>query len=60
MTGSSPHVWNFAYGANICRRKVHGSRKLRPVESVVGVLDGWRLAFNHRGGMGNCVNLVVI
>lgn len=43
-------VWHFAYGANISateRRGVH------PLESLPAVLPDWRLAFTHRGGMGN-------
>ena len=34
-------------------RKLGGSRGLHPQESRPGVLRGYRLAFNHRGGFGN-------
>jgi hypothetical protein len=50
-------VWQFAYGANMCPRKLNGSRGLHPPESLPASLPGWRLAFTHRGGMGNLVPL---
>ncbi|PRW59353.1 2 -5 RNA ligase [Chlorella sorokiniana] len=50
-------VWQFAYGANMCPRKLNGARGLHPLESLPASLPGWRLAFTHRGGMGNLVQL---
>eukprot|EP01138_Halocafeteria_seosinensis_P013119 gb/GECG01013398.1/.p1 GENE.gb/GECG01013398.1/~~gb/GECG01013398.1/.p1 ORF type:complete len:642 (+),score=72.70 gb/GECG01013398.1/:1-1926(+) len=47
--------WNFAFGANMSRNKVEKSRKLKPLESVPGKLQGWRLSFSHRGGMGTII-----
>lgn len=46
-------VWNFAYGANMSPAKLGGARGLHPLESVPARLPGWRLAFTHRGGMGD-------
>merc|ERR1719160_38772 len=46
-------VWNFAYGANINPWKLENVRGIIPLEMVRGFLSGWRLVFNHRGGMGN-------
>eukprot|EP00271_Cylindrocystis_brebissonii_P002665 TRINITY_DN13434_c0_g1_i1.p1 TRINITY_DN13434_c0_g1~~TRINITY_DN13434_c0_g1_i1.p1 ORF type:complete len:226 (+),score=36.67 TRINITY_DN13434_c0_g1_i1:46-723(+) len=48
-----PCIWNFAYGANMNRHKLEVVRKIVPRESVAGRLDGYRLAFTHRGAMGN-------
>ncbi|KAK3275207.1 hypothetical protein CYMTET_16650 [Cymbomonas tetramitiformis] len=48
-------VWNFAYGANMAKEKLSGARGLNPLESKCGVLQGYRLSFSHRGGMGNVV-----
>jgi len=36
-------------------RKLGGSRGLHPQESKPGVLRGYELGFNHRGGFGNIV-----
>jgi len=49
----SDGVWNFAFGANINPWKLRDQRKITPKEEVVGRLRGWRLVFNHKGGMGN-------
>jgi len=46
-------VWNFAFGANIDPWKLKKKRGMRPLEEVAGQLPGWRLVFNHSGGMGN-------
>lgn len=43
-------VWQFAYGANMCPRKLNGARGLNPLESMPAALPGWRLTFTHRGG----------
>lgn len=48
-------VWNFAYGANMSSWKLQQRRKITPLEAIPGALPGHRLAFNHRGGMGNVV-----
>eukprot|EP00879_Flechtneria_rotunda_P000258 GHRR01000341.1.p1 GENE.GHRR01000341.1~~GHRR01000341.1.p1 ORF type:complete len:403 (+),score=155.35 GHRR01000341.1:2385-3593(+) len=54
--GSAPNnIWNFAYGANMNPNKLGGSRGLHPLNSKPGVLRGYTLAFNHRGGFGNLV-----
>ncbi|GMH32383.1 hypothetical protein BSKO_00217 [Bryopsis sp. KO-2023] len=50
-------VWNFAYGANVNQDKLERQRGIIPYESVPAVLRGFRLAFNHRGAMGNVVPL---
>lgn len=36
-------------------KKLGGSRGLHPLESKPGVLKGYKLRFNHRGGFGNVV-----
>eukprot|EP00403_Amphidinium_massartii_P004377 CAMPEP_0178381418 /NCGR_PEP_ID=MMETSP0689_2-20121128/5972_1 /TAXON_ID=160604 /ORGANISM="Amphidinium massartii, Strain CS-259" /LENGTH=710 /DNA_ID=CAMNT_0020001599 /DNA_START=52 /DNA_END=2185 /DNA_ORIENTATION=+ len=46
-------VWNFAFGANINPWKLKERRNIHPLEEVGGALPGWRLVFNHSGGMGN-------
>ena len=46
-------VWNFAYGANMAKEKLSGARGLQPLASKPGLLKGHRMAFNHRGAMGN-------
>jgi hypothetical protein len=50
---NSEFVWNFAYGASMSSFKLVNQRNTKPLESVPAVLPGFRLAFNHRGGMGN-------
>lgn len=50
--GKTCYYWNFAFGANMSRDKLEKSRKIKPLESIPGVLPGWRLSFSHRGGMG--------
>jgi hypothetical protein len=49
----SEFVWNFAYGANMSSFKLTQTRNIQPLESIPAILPGYRLAFNHRGGMGN-------
>jgi cation transport regulator ChaC len=57
--------WYFAYGSNMCARRLFEDR-LKPEgvamgERIAGRLDGWRLAFNKRArtpvgaGAGNIV-----
>ena len=46
-------VWNFAYGANVNHAKLVSVRKITPLESLPGLLEGYKLSFNHHGGMGN-------
>ncbi|UJR10557.1 hypothetical protein I4U23_014757 [Adineta vaga] len=43
------HVYNFAYGSNMCPKVLSGRRKIRPLESIPGVLEGWQLTFDLRG-----------
>lgn len=50
-------VWQFAYGANMSPTKLGGARGIHPLESLPAVLPGWRLAFDHRGGMGSLAQL---
>lgn len=50
---SSQNVWYFGFGANINPWKLRTKRKIEPLEQVAGRLLGWRLTFNHKGGMGN-------
>eukprot|EP00929_Paragymnodinium_shiwhaense_P114839 TRINITY_DN83359_c0_g1_i1.p1 TRINITY_DN83359_c0_g1~~TRINITY_DN83359_c0_g1_i1.p1 ORF type:complete len:333 (-),score=76.19 TRINITY_DN83359_c0_g1_i1:395-1393(-) len=45
--------WNFAFGANINPWKLKTKRGIMPQQEVAGRLPGWRLVFNHSGGMGN-------
>ena len=45
-------MYNFAFGSNLNADKVK-SRSMRPVQTLRGVLTGWRLLFNHNGGYGN-------
>lgn len=50
---TTTQVWNFAFGANINPWKLKTKRGIEPVEEVPARLPGWRLKFNHSGGMGN-------
>ena len=45
-------VYNFAYGSNMSPRILSGRRKIEPVESIPGVLEGWQLTFDLRGVPG--------
>lgn len=51
--GSAPNVWYFGFGANINPWKLRTKRQITPIDQVGGRLPGWRLSFNHKGGMGN-------
>ena len=42
-------IWNFAYGGNMNPGVLSVRRRISPLESVPGFLDGYRLAFNTRG-----------
>ena len=42
-------VYNFAYGANMHPNALTRRRKIQPLESIPGVLEGWQLTFNLRG-----------
>jgi len=42
-------VYNFAYGSNMSPRVLSGRRKIHPIESIPGVLEGWQLTFDLRG-----------
>lgn len=46
------HVYNFAYGSNMCPTVLSGRRRIRPLESIPGVLEGWQLTFDLRGVPG--------
>ena len=50
-------MWYFGFGANINPWKLREKRKIIPIEQVPGKLAGWRLSFNHKGGMGNIEQL---
>lgn len=41
-------IWYFAFGANMSRKKLTGSRGIAPLESLPAKLPGWALEFNHR------------
>ncbi|CAF2854280.1 unnamed protein product [Rotaria sp. Silwood2] len=43
------YVYNFAYGSNMHPNVLTGRRKIHPVESIPGVLEGWQLTFDFRG-----------
>ncbi len=46
------YVYNFAYGSNMHPNVLSGRRKLQPIESIPGVLEGWQLTFDLRGVPG--------
>lgn len=48
-TSYPEYVYNFAYGANLHPDTLSGRRKIRPLESIPGVLEGWQLTFDLRG-----------
>lgn len=43
------YVYNFAYGSNMHPNVLTGRRKIKPIESIPGVLEGWQLTFDLRG-----------
>lgn len=53
------YVYNFAYGSNMHPKVLTGRRKIPPIESIPGVLEGWQLTFDLKGipaiepGFGN-------
>ncbi len=46
------YVYNFAYGANMHPSVLSGRRKIQPLESIPGVLEGWQLTFDLGGVPG--------
>ena len=50
--GDEALVWYFAYGSNLDPGTFRGRRKMRPLETRVAVLDGWRLVFDLAVGKG--------
>jgi hypothetical protein len=42
-------VWNFAYGSNMNAHTLTKRRKIIPLESVPGILNGWKFSFEYRG-----------
>lgn len=48
----SEYVYNFAYGSNMYPNVLSGRRKIHPIESIAGVLEGWQLTFDLRGVPG--------
>lgn len=54
---SAESLWYFGFGANINPWKLRERRKIIPIDQVCGRLPGWRLTFNHKGGMGNIERL---
>jgi hypothetical protein len=44
--------WYFAYGSNLCRQTFLGRRRMEPLETRVGRLDGYRLCFDLPVGPG--------
>ena len=53
----SASVWYFGFGANINPWKLRERRGIIPLAEFPGKLPGWRLLFNHKGGMGNIERL---
>ncbi|CAF1005216.1 unnamed protein product [Rotaria sp. Silwood1] len=43
------YVYNFAYGSNMLPSVLTGRRKIHPIESISGILEGWQLTFDFRG-----------
>jgi hypothetical protein len=43
------YVYNFAYGSNMYPNVLSGRRRIHPVESIPGVLEGWQLTFDLSG-----------
>ncbi len=56
-SASAANVWYFGFGANINPWKLRTKRQILPIDQVAGRLPGWRLTFNHKGGMGNIEQL---
>lgn len=46
------YVYNFAYGSNMHPNVLSGRRKIHPLESIPGVLEGWQLTFDLNGVPG--------
>ncbi len=46
------HVWYFAYGSNMSPGTFLGRRKMQPLETVIGHVDGYRLCFDIPIGPG--------
>lgn len=51
-TSYPEYVYNFAYGSNMHKNILSGRRKIHPIESIPGVLEGWQLTFDLRGVPG--------
>lgn len=51
-TSYPEYVYNFAYGSNMHKNILSGRRKIHPLESIPGVLEGWQLTFDLRGVPG--------
>jgi len=47
----SDPIWYFAYGSNMNERLFRERRHMTPVQTRIGRLDGYRLAFSVAGGM---------
>jgi cation transport regulator ChaC len=60
MSGDGEHVWYFAYGSNLDPETFVGRRRMRPTESCVAVLRGYRLVFDLPIGDGEraCANVL--
>ncbi len=60
-TAAAALLWYFAYGSNLDPRTFLGRRRMRPVQSRVAVLDGWRLVFDLPvGGERAVANLLAV
>lgn len=46
------NFWYFAYGSNLCRATFLGRRRMQPLDTRVGRLDGYRLCFDLPVGPG--------
>ena len=48
----TPTLWYFAYGSNMARAIFVETRRMEPLETLSGWLDGYRLSFNIPIGPG--------
>jgi len=51
-SGRGTPLWYFAYGSNLDPRTFVGRRRMRPLETRVASVEGWRLVFDLPVGKG--------
>jgi hypothetical protein len=61
MTTEEEFIWNFAFGSNMSSQVLTGRRKIKPIESIPGTAQNWRVSFMPffpyiEPGMGTIVN----